>query len=815
METVKRFILLIILFGLTRPALALGPHEILLIVNRNSPASLEIANNYAALRNIPSENIVYVELPASALAPAATIKPEEFSEYIWLPVSEICDERRLTEHIRAWVYSVDFPSRIAARPSVSLTGITFVRNKLPPPDQIEAGSYRSPLFAGPDRPGASVRLSMSLETATTESAGAVASVLPPPKKIKEPLSQIKPPLPSMLLGWAGARGMTTEEIITQLQTAARADGSQPRGQFLFVDNADIRSTCRRWQYQSAVNILTLLGANAAVVSNRIGRTKEPLIGLMTGARQINPKDYGRLLPGSMAEHLTSLAADFAEGHHTLLTQWLLAGAAASCGTVSEPRAIWTKFPSAFFHVHYYRGLTMLESFALAVACPLQLLLVGDPLVCPWKPNAKLLLNGPGLEPTESRISYRPSLIPAPDRDETCHYVYYLDGRLAGASRADRPWELDTTTVADGYHKVRAVAYIGDSIQRQYYAEKGLIVNNHGRAAMFIGLTNDLDCDLHHPIYLAVSATSEPQEIGLVSGCRILARAAGSNQIFRFDPTTLGAGLITLQAWAQYPDGMFVRSEPWRFMVKDLNRPPAIRVSQQGTNNGTMFTAQAEDPENDTVTFSWFYPLWLHPNSLHGAADKTEVNGDITLTPLPGTPYSFVLFTNLPAAVTEFKTTISFPRLPPAGPHEERACLLFDYDHPGHFSYCGFDGDKCAWTLGHCENGKNLDKVGRGLPIRRERAYELAIRCSPAGIYVYLDNELIFADEERHQPHLGQIGLLIGRTPIRFRHSTAKFRGEHPDFRVTNNQLWCSTNFPTWIIQATDGISTSEKLVTGE
>ena len=134
---------------LTHSALALGPHELLLLANRNSPRSLELARDYAALRKVPEANLVTLDLPYPS---SLEMAPTDFNRLILAPAQAAARAQGVDDHILAWVYSVDFPIRITSTPPTSLQGITFLKGKLPAQDIIERGTYASPLFAGPDNP---------------------------------------------------------------------------------------------------------------------------------------------------------------------------------------------------------------------------------------------------------------------------------------------------------------------------------------------------------------------------------------------------------------------------------------------------------------------------------------------------------------------------------------------------------------------------------------------------------------------------------------------------------------------------------------
>jgi hypothetical protein len=201
--------------------------------------------------------------------------------------------------------------------------------------------------------------------------------------------------------------------------------------------------------------------------------RKDVLGVMMGARQVRPDEVLAYLPGAMAEHFTSAAAIFHSADQTKLSAWIAAGATASAGTVTEPYAIWTKFPHARFFVHYAAGCTMLESFFQAIRCPLQILLVGDPLAQPWAPADGLALAGVPAGGTAGRFTVEARVDPAARR----HYgrfLFLLDGRPVG--REPR-LELDAARLTEGAHTVRAVASRSGLVRTQVFAEQSFRIGH--------------------------------------------------------------------------------------------------------------------------------------------------------------------------------------------------------------------------------------------------------------------------------------------------------------------------------------------------
>jgi hypothetical protein len=223
---------LAVLFLCAAPVLALGPHECAIIVNANSEDSKALANFYADLRRIPPQNIIHLDLPGRVREARATISPEDFRTLIYEPVMTALKERQLSSHVLVWLYSLDFPTTVSTESPMSLTGMTFVRGNPPESVEVRQGLWPSQLFRGPDRADGPAAKTVSLEQFTL----ALTTNMP---------------LPSMMLGWSGSRGMTLDEIKRQLKTAASSDASRPTASVYFEVNDNVRSTTRQWQFEPA------------------------------------------------------------------------------------------------------------------------------------------------------------------------------------------------------------------------------------------------------------------------------------------------------------------------------------------------------------------------------------------------------------------------------------------------------------------------------------------------------------------------------------------------------------------------------------
>ena len=451
-----RFLILVaVVCLLASPAEALGPHEIVLLVNRESGDSVAVAAEYAALRKVPEQNIIRLDLSED---PPVVISRAEFVEQIWLPVVKTIRARGLGEQVLAWVYSAGFPTTVKAPPWLSLTGITFLANRVPARNVVKNAAYVSPLFAGPDGLREGAHFPQTLDV-YREWLGADM------------------PVPSMMLGYIGPHGNTREEVLEVLRRGAESDGTAPTGTVFFVTNDDVRSRCREWQFAGAVSELRALGCEAEITG--AFPSGREIIGLLSGAAWVYPDKNSTYLPGAMAEHLTSAAGNFNDGNQTKMTAWLGVGATASAGTVVEPYSRWQKFPHARFFVHYRAGCGMLESFYQSIRSPLEILLLGDPLACPWAPETGMTLDGLGDGSLSGSVTVRATVACDP-MYQFRRFVMLLDGKQVGTAH---PLVLDTRRYADGSHTLRCIAYSRGFVRIQAFHEREILISNTPQAAV--------------------------------------------------------------------------------------------------------------------------------------------------------------------------------------------------------------------------------------------------------------------------------------------------------------------------------------------
>ena len=272
---------------------------------------------------------------------------------------------------------------------------------------------------------------------------------------------------STVLGVTAGRGNTVDEIIQSLRRSKAADFTHPAGTIYFERNGDVRSTTREWGFQPAADALNAMGVKAVVEDGLLPQHRTDVAGATIGISDFDwPKSGSTMLPGAIAEHLTSFGGMINKGAgQTPCTEFIRNGASGSSGTVTEPFALQEKFPTPFIHVQYAKGFTLAESFYLSLAGPYQLLIIGDPLCRPWAKRVEVKLKGIAEGQTVSgRLTISPSVLPTV---QVRQFIVYFDGKRTTVSQRGPSLILDTTKLPHGRHEVAIVAETADPSVAQY------------------------------------------------------------------------------------------------------------------------------------------------------------------------------------------------------------------------------------------------------------------------------------------------------------------------------------------------------------
>ena len=527
-------------------ATAQMPHQIAVLVNETSQDSKKAANVFAGLHGVPGNNLVYLTLPESMFSGRFECTPEEFKSYIYDPALKTLQERGLEDQILAWVYSVDFPIRIVTSPNalqqMSIMGLTFLRGEVPALEDIANIKVFSPLFSGPTQEGGPKNPPRSFELFSAS--------------LKN-----KMPLPSMMLGYIGEKGTDMDIVIRCIEKGVRARQSGKNPHILLIKTDDeLRSGPREWQFDGVKAEVEVRGGSVVVTTNQTP-AQTNLMGVMTGAENVTPSNFGTFAPGAMAEHFTSWSAEF-QKRQSKCTEWLEAGATVTAGMVTEPKNGWPKFPHARFYAHYAAGCTAMESFYQSLLSPVQVLLLGDPLsqisVLPMQIKAiglskEISSDLDSAFVAEAKFSIQVRAL----------YSALLDGKQIKEPDGITLIELPFDEMGDGYHEVRIIAQANLPVTPGGFIDIPVTINKKGRSLEITGIT---DRDPQQIVFTAEANGEEmPKEVYLLWNGRELVRAAYGSELV-FDERTVGEGSHRMQVVAVYEDGMDVRSAPKSFVI---------------------------------------------------------------------------------------------------------------------------------------------------------------------------------------------------------------------------------------------------------
>jgi hypothetical protein len=387
---------------------------------------------------------------------------------------------------------------------------------------------------------------------------------------------------SVMLGYTGPWGNSAPEVLACLERATAADGTAPVGTVYLLANDDVRAGTRAPFFDGTVAALTGMGRGVAILTKGqagedgiLPRNHDDVIGAVIGTAGFTWKDSGsRLLPGSIAEHLTSFGADFSHAGQTKISELLKNGAAGSSGTVAEPLALWQKFPVPALHVHYAGGCSLAEAFYQSLAGPWQTLVVGDPLARPFAAFAKVAdvtAGAPEAQPATGTVTVRATVESA--RGSAPRILeLWVDGRRRAAGPAAEPLAWDTTQEDDGVHEVRVVAVEASAVATRSFAASQRTVSNRGRSATVAGPKGAVEWG-EAAIFTGKAAGAK--EVDLLHGARVLATVPVKNGAWRaqVDAAALGIGTTPVVARARFDDGPAARSAP---LEVDVAPPPEAK-----------------------------------------------------------------------------------------------------------------------------------------------------------------------------------------------------------------------------------------------
>ncbi|BBM83954.1 TIGR03790 family protein [Candidatus Uabimicrobium amorphum] len=543
-----------------------GAHNVALVVNKNSWSSLTIANEFIHERNIPRNNVIYLDYTGSI----EEISIDEFRNAILSPILQALQKRRIATHIDYIVYSSDFPWRInfskdfAKTPQTygkqgSITGLTYLYQFVMARGKIPYYGLGSNWYFRTNHQ----QIAHSPQGFKSAKVWAQNGAI-----VKNPQQGLRYVI-STMLGVTTGRGNSVTEIVDLLRNAAKIDATNPQGTFYFYKNNNVRSTTRHNVFPAVCKALQSIQQKTQIVDGTIPQNKNDILGVVIGTAKFNwGKANNRIIPGAICEHLTSFGGRMEEfAGQTPISELLRHGATGSSGTVMEPFAIQSKFPTPWIHYYYASGCSLGEAFYQSVQGPYQLLILGDPLCQPWAKPIEAKVKGiKKYQKVSGELSLEIESAPAK------YYSILIDGLLL--LRTTSPTiKIHTENISDGFHQIRVVITADTPIEQQTAIILPFYIANKKHWTRFKKL-RDKHFTWGQEILVTVGS-NYTDDIVIFHGSRQIANGKKDQKII-IDSRILGTGKVQLQAASLSPKGIAVFSKPLKLTIDPPQVIPKLR-----------------------------------------------------------------------------------------------------------------------------------------------------------------------------------------------------------------------------------------------
>ncbi len=440
-----------------------------------------------------------------------------------------------------------------------------------------------------------------------------------------------------MLGYSGTRGNTVPEILAMIDRSIAADGARPTGPFEFMNNAgDTARNVRQSNFSPVITTLGGLGFVASQINGTLPTGVSDCTGVMTGFASADIAGAAfTLAPGSFADHLTSYAATFDIASQTKMSEWIRKGASGTSGAVEEPCNYTAKFPHPRLHAFYAQGLSLGESFFRSHGgTPFQTLFIGDPLTRTFTHIPTVTVTDAPTQPVSASITLTPAASTTSPGATIATLELMIDGVVTQSLTAPGAFALDTTTLDDGWHDIRVLAYDSTNIRAVGRWMGGIDVSNAGRGAALLATPPAGDLTTVFSID-TTTAGADPDQVRIIHQGRVVASRQGAGAV-EVHGRVLGSGPATIWAEATFPDGTTVRSAPTTLSIS-TNAPtitpptPVAFGYTRAVRADTPFVLELPSTFADELSSATYQVITAPGGStITGGAGAARV-----LTPAPG------------------------------------------------------------------------------------------------------------------------------------------------------------------------------------
>lgn len=273
--------------------------------------------------------------------------------------------------------------------------------------------------------------------------------------------------------------------------------------------------------------------------------------------------------------------------------WIRSGAYGSSGTIAEPYTYGQKFPHPHIHTHFRNGASLAEAFWQSIVWTQEILPLGDPLMQPYAVSPVVTVSSPATDGTTvsgnltiaanatvGTVTSPTTMAPTSletnlDIAVDGHVVNIgAGGETISATRTGGGFTLDTTTLADGYHEIRVIAYNNNSVRTQGETTRTIFVNNLGQSVALSGSSTVDYAGGSASFSVTPSGISTATSLTLQANGRKLATLPVGGGTTAVSSLAFGyQGTTTVYAVACLNNGKQVWSAPWNVAVSWTPKAP--------------------------------------------------------------------------------------------------------------------------------------------------------------------------------------------------------------------------------------------------
>ncbi len=619
----KNFILtaaLVLACAALRSSAGGGPCGYLVVYDPTDTNSVAVANYYQQVRHIPEANMVPYVFPWTTIYATPGMTAADTWTFI-NKLKTIVNERGMTGHFNGIALAGISPVYLGgitnggggfcnSLPSVLFQSPNYTNNGYILTGSLRNGAFRTPPGL-PILPTTEIRA--DVELGSTDSTGRYWSV--------------------SYVGYTGAGGNSPQDIFDYLQRAKAADAQGQGGVIYCPRGGDDRYGIRGGGWLPGADPGSRLGTTFPVWDSLGILYAQPDISSTSRGSMIRSADIGgevigsasiaeaapngnTYLPGAWADHATSTAAMFDRFYNgqSSIALWIHAGAYGSAGCMSEPYAMGSKFPHPHIHTHFRNGASLGEALWESMELTMEIMPLGDPLMQPYAVFPAVSISSPAGDGTTVSGSNMQISASAAIGAVNLHSTMVqaglesnldlaVDGHVVNIGATNETiavartnggggFLLDTTTLSDGYHELRVIAYNNNSVRTQGEATRTLFVNNHNQSVAVSG-PSGVDYDGGSAsITVTPSGITTATNLTLQANGRTLATLPVNGTTVSVSGRLFGYyGTSTVYAVSWLADGRQVRSAPLNLNVFWTPKPAqAVTLTAGATATVKYFSS---------------------------------------------------------------------------------------------------------------------------------------------------------------------------------------------------------------------------------